>query len=226
MAGVSLATKAERAGSTGEQQAALAKWVSETLPRTTAVVGEWIEKTYGISYTRSAIIKLLKRMGMEYRKPKAVPRKLDLAKQATFIRAYNDLLNNLADDEAVMFADAVHPTHEARPADVGLPKAPKLLSHKPVVATASTFMVALILRPARRRCSEVLTVNAESTIALLMAIMIMYPAKRLIHVFLDNAKYHHAEMVQEWLARPECRIRLHFIPTTAPTSIPSSDYGA
>jgi len=99
---------------TGEQQAALAKWVSETLPRTTAVVGEWIEKTYGISYTRSAIIKLLKRMGMEYRKPKAVPRKLDLAKQATFIRAYNDLLNNLADDEAVMFADAVHPTHEAR----------------------------------------------------------------------------------------------------------------
>ena len=92
---------------TGEQQAALAKWVSETLPRTTAVVGEWIEKTYGISYTRSAIIKLLKRMGMEYRKPKAVPRKLDLAKQATFIRAYNDLLNNLADDEAVMFADAV-----------------------------------------------------------------------------------------------------------------------
>ena len=58
--------------------------------------------------------------------------------------------------------------------------------------------------------------NAESTIALLMAIMIMYPAKRLIHVFLDNARYHHAEMVEEWLARPECRIKPHFIPTYCP----------
>src|ERR1700746_2493015 len=44
---------------TAAQQQALAKWVEETLPRTTSVVGEWIEKTYEISYTRSAIIKLL-----------------------------------------------------------------------------------------------------------------------------------------------------------------------
>jgi transposase len=29
---------------TAEQQKALAKWVTETLPRTTSVVGEWIEK--------------------------------------------------------------------------------------------------------------------------------------------------------------------------------------
>ncbi len=36
---------------------------------------------------------------------------------------------------------------------------------------------------------------------------------RLIHVFLDNARYHHAKLVQEWMARPGRRIRLHFIPT-------------
>jgi hypothetical protein len=30
----------------------------------------------------------------------------------------------------------------------------------------------------------------------------------LIHVFLDNARYHHARLVQEWLARPGCRIKL------------------
>ena len=27
-----------------------------------------------------------------------------------------------------------------------------------------------------------------------------------IHVFLDNARYHHAKLVKEWLARPSCRI--------------------
>ena len=38
----------------------------------------------------------------------------------------------------------------------------------------------------------------------------------LIHVFLDNARYHHAKLVQEWLAQPGRRIKLHFIPTYCP----------
>jgi len=57
---------------------------------------------------------------------------------------------------------------------------------------------------------EALTVNAQSVVALFVANMAMNPAKK-IHVFLDNARYCHAALVQAWLARPECRIRLHFI---------------
>jgi transposase len=37
-----------------------------------------------------------------------------------------------------------------------------------------------------------------------------------IHVFLDNARYHHAKLVKQWLARPGCRIRLHFLPAYCP----------
>ena len=51
---------------------------------------------------------------------------------------------------------------------------------------------------------------------LLMAIEAMYPGQRMIHLFLDNARYHHAKLVQAWLARPECRIKLHFIPAYCP----------
>jgi transposase len=54
---------------------------------------------------------------------------------------------------------------------------------------------------------------------LLMAIEAMYPSKRMIHLFLDNARYHHAKLVQAWLARPGCRIKLHFIPTYCPTAV-------
>jgi hypothetical protein len=32
----------------------------------------------------------------------------------------------------------------------------------------------------------------------------------IVHVFLDNARYHHAKLVQAWLARSGCRIKLHF----------------
>ena len=44
----------------------------------------------------------------------------------------------------------------------------------------------------------------------------MYPGERLIHLFVDNARYHYAKLVQAWLARPGCRIKLHFIPTCCP----------
>src|ERR1700741_4389496 len=95
-----------------EQQEKLKAWISETLPRTTREVGAWIEKKCGIDYQgRSGLIALLHRLGMEHRKPKTVSRKLDPKKQAAFIKAYEQLLNHLGDDEAVVFADAGGRTH-------------------------------------------------------------------------------------------------------------------
>ena len=111
---------------TAAQQDALKDWVAQTLPRTTTTVGEWIEKSYGVSYTRSALIKLLARMDVEFRKPEVIPRKLDPTRQQAFIKAYDNLLNNLGNDEAVLFADAVHPTHEVRPAGCWAPKDAKV----------------------------------------------------------------------------------------------------
>jgi transposase len=201
---------------TALQQDELKKWVTETLPRTTSVVGEWIEKSYGISYTRSALVKLLKRLGMSHRKPKVMPSKLNPLKQQEFIESYEKLLNNLGDDEAVMFADAVHPTHEVRPAGCWAPK-----DHKVVVEQTSgrqrlNIHGAIDLETGKTRMIEVTTVDAKSTIALLMAIASMFPSKKLVHVFLDNAKYHHAQLVEEWLARPGCRIKIHYIPSYCP----------
>ena len=78
------------------QQDKLKAWITETLPRTTREVGAWIETEYGIEYQgRSGLIALLHRLGMEHRKPKTVSRKLDPEKQAAFIKAYEELLNQL-----------------------------------------------------------------------------------------------------------------------------------
>jgi transposase len=97
----------------GVQQDKLTAWITETLPRTTREVGAWIETECGIIYeSRSGLIALLHRLGMEHRKPKAVSSKLDADKQAAFIKAYENLLNQLGDDEAVLFGDAVHRTIE------------------------------------------------------------------------------------------------------------------
>ena len=42
------------------------------------------------------------------------------------------------------------------------------------------------------------------------------PGKRRIHVIADNARYHHARVVRQWLERPDCRITLVFLPAYAP----------
>src|SRR5271163_2468801 len=75
---------------------------------------------------------------------------------------------------------------------------------------------AIDLESGKTRMLDAPVVDAASTIMLLMAIEAMFPKMRLIHVFLDNARYHHAKLVQAWLARPECRIKLHFIPAYCP----------
>ena len=200
-----------------EQQDELKAWITETLPRNTRAIGAWIEKVCGIGYQgRSGLIALLHRLGMEHRKPKAVSRKLDGAEQAAFIKAYEDLLNHMADDEAVLFGDAVHPTHAVRPVGCWGPKDTKVAVSQGSGRQRLNIHGAIDLETGQTRMLEAATVDAASTIMLLMAIEAMYPDKRLIHLFVDNARYHHAKLVQAWLGRPECRIKLHFVPAYCP----------
>jgi DNA invertase Pin-like site-specific DNA recombinase/transposase len=200
-----------------EQQDKLKAWISDTLPRTTREVGAWIEKECGIEYQgRSGLIALLHRVGMEHRKPKTVSRKLDPEKQAAFIKAYEELLNRLDVDEAVLFADAVHPTHAVRPVGCWAPKDTPIAVAQTSGRQRLNIHGAIDLETGHTRMLEVETVDAASTIRLMIALLTMYPRKRVIHLFLDNARYHHAKLVQAWLARPGCRIRLHFIPTYCP----------
>jgi len=153
---------------------------------------------------------------MEHRRPKAISRKLNPVKQQAFIAAYNALLNGLSDDEAVLFGDAVHPTHAVRPVGCSAPKDAAVAVEQASGRDRMNIHGAIDLETGKTRMIEALTVNAASTIALLSAIEAMYPGKRRIHVFLDNARYHKAVMVREWLARPGRRIKLHFVPAYCP----------
>jgi transposase len=199
------------------QETALKAFVTASLPRNTRQIGAFIEKEFGIVYeSRSGLIALLHRLGLEYHKPEVIPRRLDEAKQKAFIEGYEKLLNSLGDDEAVLFADAVHPTHAARPVGCWAPKEETLAIEQTSGRQRLNIHGAIDLESGQTRMMEVETVDASSTIRLLEAIEALYPMLALIHVFLDNARYHHARLVQEWLALPGRRIQLHFIPPYCP----------
>ena len=199
------------------QQDRLRGWITEALPRTTREVGAWIEATFGVVYdSRSGLVKLLHRLGMEHQRPQAIARKLDPAKQAAFIAYYAALLRQMQADDVVLFGDAVHPLHEVRPMGCWAPAGTKLAVQQTGGRDRLNVHGAIDLETGRTCMLETASVDALSTIRLLIAISLAYPNKRLIHVFLDNARYHHAKMVAAWLAQPGCRIRLHFIPTYCP----------
>jgi len=200
-----------------EQQEKLKAWVSTTLPRSTRQIGAWIDKEFGLVYAgRSGLIALLHRLGLEYHKPEVIPRKLNEEKQKEFIAAYKKLMNSLPHDEAVLFGDAVHPTHAVRPAGCWAPSDENLAIEQTSGRQRINIHGAVDLETGQTRMIEVVTVDAESTIRLLASIEAFYPMLVLIHVFLDNARYHHAKLVQEWLAQPGRRIKLHFIPAYCP----------
>ena len=109
--------------------------------------------------------------------------KLDPDKQAAFIKSYENLLNQLGDDEAVLFGDAVHPTHAVRPVGCWAPKDTPLAVPQTSGRQRLNIHGAIDLETGRTRMIEAATVNAISMIMLLRAIEAMYPGKRLIHLW-------------------------------------------
>ena len=108
-------------------------------------------------------------------------------KQAAFIKAYDTLMNQLSADEAVIFADAVHPTHAVRPVGCWAPKELPVAVEQSSGRDRLNIHGAVDLETGQIIMKDVLTVDALSTIMLLMAIEATYPGMRWIHVFLDHA---------------------------------------
>ena len=58
-------------------------------------------------------------------------------------------------------------------------------------------------------------INAQTTRQMLEKLEAKNPDITAIHVFLDNARYHHAKILP-WLECTERRVKLHFLPPYAP----------
>lgn len=198
------------------QEAELCEWLDGRFCRSTVEIRAHILKEFGQCYSHSGCLKLLARLGFEYRKPKAVPRVTCAEKQTSFIEMYERLMTGLAADEAVYFADAVHPEYQTKPA-YGWVKAG---SNPAVVTTSGRGRVnihgALNLETFDAPFVEPTTVDGLSAAQLLAKIEARNPDKRLIYVIWDNAAYHKGPDVRRFLARADCRIHLIQLPPYCP----------
>jgi hypothetical protein len=67
-----------------------------------------------VEYTVSGLNKWLHQHQFSYKQLKGVPHKFDVDKQAAFIEYYEQLKDNLSENETLLFIDAVHPTQATK----------------------------------------------------------------------------------------------------------------
>ena len=194
----------------------LRTWATEILPASTVEVGQFIRSRFGIDYGKSGLIKLMNRIGFDWKKPESVPSKIDAAVQQRFIDAHEDLRNSLGPDETIVYVDAVHPTHQAKPAGRWLPRGQRCAIDVTSGRERLNLHGAIDIETGQTRIKEVQTVDAQSSIDLFASLERAYSTMSRIHVFLDNARYHHARAVQDWMQQPGRRIVLHFVPPYCP----------
>jgi transposase len=198
------------------QEELLSSWIASDFPSNTTPIIAYILTNFGVEYSHSGCLSLLYRLEFTYIRPKRVPKIADETRQKAFIAHYEALLNRQNVDEVVVFVDAAHPEHQSRPA-FGWAK----LGEKVALKSSSgrqrlNIHGAIALETGQFTANMPETVNAQSSFALFEKLEAAYPQKCAIHVFLDNAAYHHAKMLQIWLKRPDCRIKLHFLPPYCP----------
>jgi len=96
--------KGGQSGMTQAKEMALCAWLEARFCRSAVEISAHVIAECGLDYSHSGCVKLLARLGFEYRKPKPLPLVASAEKQTAFIASYERLMRELPADKAVCFA--------------------------------------------------------------------------------------------------------------------------
>ena len=193
----------------------LCEELDRTTYLTTLSIRAFIEKAFGVQYSQSGATNLLHQLGFTYKKPKLVPANADKQAQDEFIKFYLDFMEKKPTDEIVFFADGVHPQHNSLPGHGWIRKGEdrELKSNTGRsrfnihgAMNAETFETTIVASESN--------IDHESTIALFVQLLHLYPFAKKIHVILDNAKYHYSKEVKGFASKN--RINVVYLPAYSP----------
>jgi transposase len=179
----------------------------------------YIEETFYVHYSIPGIHKWLHRNKFSYKQPKGVPHKYDSEKQDDFVEAYETLKEKVADDEPILFMDAVHSTQATKVTSgwirTGVDKTIETTGSR----TRLNIVGALRLVHLEDTISaQYKTVNGESIIVFFARIKTSYQTNNTIHLVLDGAGYHRSAEVKN--KAEELGIQLHYLPPYSPNLNP------
>jgi transposase len=200
-----------------EQQSELKAALDGRVYLSAKQVCSFVADRFGISYTANAMSKLLGRLGYVYKKPMKVPAKADAAVQRRFVQeTLAPLMASASADTPLYFADGMHPAYTAHPAYGWIRKGETRELPSNHGRTNININGALrwpertlVWQPAEK-------ITSAAMIALFDQLRDEHPTATAIGVVIDNARYNHSAEIKQYLARPDCRIKLIYLPSYAP----------
>jgi transposase len=174
----------------------------------------YVHETYKVRYSISGMTDWLARHDFTFHKPCGVPARADSAAQEAHIVSYEEIKRKMSDDDRLLFMDGVHPTHAVRFSCGWIKKGER----KEIPTNGSqkrlNILGALDLEKMSLHAKEYKTINGEAIIAFFTYLLYGLP-RGVIHVILDQARYHTCKEVKGWLLLHP-RIRVHYLPPYSP----------
>ena len=208
-------------GKLNEQQITeLVTYVEENLCNTAKEVASFIKEKFDISYTESGVTALLHRLNFSYKKTKLIPCIIDETKQQQWIEEFKKVEEHLnPQEDVILFADGVHPQHNTINSYAWIKKG----TEKTIQSNSGRQRINIIgaidiADPTTIVTEQVETINALTILVFIQAIEKAYPHKKRIHLYVDNARYHHAILVKEYLQTS--RVIIHYLPAYSPNLNP------
>ncbi|MDE9542760.1 IS630 family transposase [Xenorhabdus bovienii] len=204
-----------------EQTTELIEYLMANLMHTTQQIIAYIWARWQVAFTVAGVTKWLHRQGFSYKKPMGTPHKFDMDKQQQFIESYTALKAACGQQEPILFIDAVHPTQSTKLSYGWMKRGKKQVKvvETPGSRTRLNIMGALNLqRIDAMVIRDYPTINAKNVVLFFGAIRETYPLSQKIHIILDGAGYHRAEIVQFFAE--VLNIKLHYLPPYSPNLNP------
>jgi len=201
---------------TPAQQAEVEHYVEEQTITDADTIVDFIKVHYNLDYTVNGVTKLLHRLGFVYKQTVLIPGTLDEQAQAKFKKNYEKLRDNLPEDEAILFGDGVHPSHNVHATKAWIKKGQDKQVPTNTGRKRLNINGALNIETMETVTYFSETINAEETIHLFDKIQKQYPNKRKIHLIIDNARYYKNKLIKAYLRKRTCRLKIIWLPPYSP----------
>ncbi len=199
---------------TSEEKEIIKSYIKENTIVDSKQVIAYVEEKFGKTYTPQGMQTLLHKSGFSYKQLSLFPSKADLEKQREFVKDYEILMDNLSDNEEIVFMDGVHPQHNTKSSKAWIET-----GQEKYILT-NTGRSRLNLNGAYNpKTQDVIiredeTINAQSTINLFKQIEEHYSDKDRIFVISDNARYYSCKILTDFLK--DSKIKLIHLPPYSP----------
>jgi transposase len=199
---------------TSQETSQLKTYLSENIILSVKQVISFVKEHFGKSYSESGMKDLLHSNGFSYKQLNLFPIKADIEKQKQFVSEFEQLNQNLTEDEEIVFIDGVHPQHNTRSTKAWVLKGTEQYISTNTGRQRINLNGAYNVNNQDVIIREDPTINAQSTIKLFEQIQNKYSLKIRIYAIADNAKYYRSKLVKEYLKNS--KIELIFLPSYSP----------